>query len=67
MIKPPMATCARAITVSESLARMEAVSNAITDLRLEGLAPEPEVLSLLNLYQTGEIGEEELLSAVLAR
>lgn len=47
MTKSPMATCARAITGSESLARMDAVSNALTDLRLEGLAPELEVLKRL--------------------
>jgi hypothetical protein len=55
------------ITVSESLARREAVSNAITDLRLEGLKPSAAVLDLLCQYSGGEIGETELMDRVLNR
>jgi len=67
MIYTSMASIAAAneITVSEALARREAVSNALTDLRLEGLKPSPAVLTVLRRYAAGGIDEAELLSRVL--
>lgn len=69
MIEPRMASAitSSAITVSEGLIRREAVSNALTDLRLEGLRPSPTVLDSLDLYVTGDIDESELLNRVLSR
>ena len=63
-----MATLAapRAITVSESLCRREAVTNAIADLRLEGLAPTARVETLFDMFVAGELGEQQLIAAVLA-
>jgi Antitoxin VbhA len=57
----------RAISVSEVLLRREAAENAIADLRLEGLAPSENVLALLNKFIQGELTEEELVGAVIAR
>lgn len=64
-----MATLAipRQIAVSERLLRHEAVENALADLRLEGLTPSPEATALLNRYIAGELSEQDLLSAILAR
>jgi len=56
-----------AITVSESLCRREAVTNAIADLRLEGLAPTARVQALLNEFVAGELTEQQLIAAVLAQ
>lgn len=56
----------RYITVSESLCRREAVTNAIADLRLEGLAPTFRVLALFDEFVAGEIPEEQLIAAVIA-
>ena len=69
MINFQMATFATAgaIRVSEGLLRCEAVSNALTDLRLEGLKPSGHVLHLLSLYSSGEISEAELIDRVIAR
>jgi hypothetical protein len=55
------------ITVSESLSRREAVTNAIADLRLEGLAPTARVQGLLNDFVAGELNDEQLTAAVLAQ
>ncbi len=66
MIQSPMTTCARAISVSEGLARLGAVSNALTDLRLAGLASDAQVCDLLNHYVSSDISDAELLSAILS-
>jgi hypothetical protein len=55
----------RAITVSESLRRREAVENAIADLRLEGLAPTADARLLFEQFVQGELTEEQLAAAVL--
>jgi len=60
-----MATAVKDITISEHLARREAIENALTDLRLEGLYPSDNVINLLQRYADGELAEQELLSAVL--
>jgi hypothetical protein len=57
----------RAITVSEGLRRREAVENAIADLRLEGLAPTADARRLFEQFVQGEMTEEQLAAAVLAR
>jgi hypothetical protein len=64
-----MATVAtsRPITVSESLLRREAVENALADLRLEGLAPTTGAQLFFERYVQGELSEEKLLNAILAR
>lgn len=62
-----MATTARAIPVSESLLRREAVDNALADLRLEGLAPSAAVQALFLQFIDGDLTESELLHSVLSR
>jgi hypothetical protein len=64
-----MATVAapRPIAISESLLRREAVENAIADLRLEGLSPSSEARLLFARYVRGELTQQELVNAVLAR
>ena len=57
----------RAISVSEALLRREAAENAIADLRLEGLVPSESVLALLERFMQGELSEEQLIDAVIAR
>jgi len=57
----------RSVTVSESLGRQEAVENAIADLRLEGLGPTAQAQVLFHRYVQGELTEEELVNAILAR
>jgi len=56
-----------AITVTERLQRRDAVDNPITDLRLEGIAPSSRARDLLERFVEGELTNEELVSAVLAR
>lgn len=58
---------ARPIAVSESLLRREAVENAVADLRLEGLAPTSEALLLFERYANGELNDQDLVNAILAR
>jgi Antitoxin VbhA len=58
---------ARPIAVSESLLRREAVENAVADLRLEGLAPTSDALLLFERYVSGELTDQDLVNAVLAR
>jgi len=69
MLDFPMATTAtnRTISVSEYLLRREALANALADLRLEGLAPTPDVRLLLEQFTNGDLNEEQLIKAVLAR
>lgn len=69
MLDFPMATTAasRAISVSECLLRREALENALTDLRLEGLTPTPDMQLLLERFINGDLNEEQLIKAVLAR
>jgi len=55
------------MAVSESLLRREAVENAVADLRLEGLAPTAEARLLFEQFVKGELTEEQLVNAVLAR
>lgn len=55
----------RVIAASESLSRLEAVTNAISDLRLEGLSPSPGARALFEQFILGKLSEEELVAAVL--
>jgi hypothetical protein len=57
----------RAITVSEGLLRRKAVENAVADLRLEGLAQTADARLLFEQFVQGELTEEQLVDAVLAR
>jgi hypothetical protein len=57
----------RAITVSDCLLRRKAVDNAVTDLRLEGLAPSADARLFFEQFIQGDLTEEQLVSAVLAR
>ena len=61
------AAAPRAIAVSESLLRREAVENAIADRRLEGLAPTSDARLLFEQFVQGELTEEQLVNAILAR
>ena len=61
------AAAPRAIAVSESLLRREAVENAVADLRLEGLTPSSDAQHLFEQFVQGDLTEEQLLSAILAR
>jgi len=58
---------ARPIAVSESLLRHEAVENALADLRLEGLAPSSDALLLFERYVSGDMTDQDLVNAILAR
>ena len=58
---------ARPIAVSESLLRHEAVENALADLRLEGLTPSSEALLLFERYVNGDMTDQDLVNAILAR
>ena len=60
-------TAPRAITVSESLLRREAVENALADLRLEGLSPSAAARLLFEQFVRGELSQEEMVNAILAR
>jgi len=53
--------------VSERLLRREAVENSIADLRLEGLAPTADAQLLFEQFVQGELTEEQLVNAILAR
>jgi len=57
----------RAITVSEGLLRPEAVENAMADLRLEGLAPTADARLLFEQFVQGELTEERVVNAILAK
>ena len=61
------ATAPRAIAVSECLLRREAVENAVADLRLEGLAPTGDARLLFEQFVQGDLTEEQLVNAILAR
>lgn len=61
------AAAPRSIAVSESLHRREAVENAVADLRLEGLAPTFDARLLFEQFVQGELTEEQLVNAILAR
>jgi Antitoxin VbhA len=61
------ARCNRLWAVSESLLRREAVENAVADLRLEGLAPTADAVLIFEQFVQGELTEEQLVNAVLAR
>ena len=61
------ATAPRAIAVSESLLRREAVENAVADLRLEGLAPTNDARLVFEQFVRGDLTEEQLVNAILAR
>lgn len=60
------AAAPRAITVSESLLRREAMENAIADLRLEGLVPTNDVRLVLEQFVQGELSEQQLVRTVIA-
>jgi len=53
--------------VSESLLRHEAVENALADLRLEGLSPTSQAMLLFEQYANGELTDQQLVNAILAR
>ena len=55
------------LAVSERLLRREAVENSIADLRLEGLAPTADAQLLFEQFIQGELTEEQLVNAILAR
>ena len=55
------------ITVSERLLRREAVDDAFTDLRLEGLAISPDARLVLEQFVQGEITEEQLVNTIRGR
>lgn len=57
----------RHVSVSESLLRHEAVENALADLRLEGLTPSAEAKLLFERYISGELRDQDLVNAILAR
>lgn len=61
------AAAPRAITVSEGLLRREAVENAVADLRLEGLAPTADARLVFEQFVQGDLTEEQLVNAILAR
>ena len=61
------AAASRTIAVSESLLRREAVENAVADLRLEGLAPTVDARLLFEQFVQGDLTEEQLVNAILAR
>jgi len=61
------ATAPRAIAVSECLLRREAFENAVADLRLEGLAPTADARLLFEKFVQGDLTEEPLVNAILAR
>jgi len=62
-----VAATPRAITVSEGLLRRKAVENAVADLRLEGLAQTADARLLFEQFVQGELTEEQLVDAFLAR
>ena len=62
-----MIIATRTITVSESLLRHEAVETALEDLRLEGLTPTSDARLLFARYIKGELTDQELVDAFLAR
>ncbi|MGA3319043.1 MAG: antitoxin VbhA family protein [Candidatus Korobacteraceae bacterium] len=64
---PGVEAAPRAIPVSECLLRREAVENAVADLRLEGLAPTADAQLLFEQFVQGDLTEEQLVNAVLAR
>ncbi len=53
--------------MSERLLRREAVENSIADLRLEGLAPTADAQLLFEQFVQGELTQEQLVNAILAR
>ena len=61
------AAAPRAITVSDCLLRRKAVDNAVADLRLEGLAPTADARLFFEQFVQGDLTEEQLVTAVLAR
>jgi len=66
-LKMSVAAIAHPIAVSERLRRREAVENAFADLRLEGLAPTPEARLIMERFVQGELTEEQVVRAILAR
>lgn len=55
------------VDYSECLLRREAVENAVADLRLEGLAPTADAQLLFEQFVQGDLTEEQVVNAVLAR
>jgi hypothetical protein len=47
--------------------RHEAVENALADLRLEGLSPSSDAMLLFERYANGELTDQGLVNAILAR
>jgi antitoxin VbhA-like protein len=61
------AAAPRAIAVSESLRRREAAQNALTDLRLEGLAPSADARRDVEQFVRGELTEGQLIGTIRTR
>ena len=63
------AAAPRAITVSEGLlsGAMLLLAEPLADLRLEGLAPPADARLIFGKFVQGELTEEPLVDAVLAR
>jgi antitoxin VbhA-like protein len=57
----------RAIAVSETLRRREAAQNALTDLRLEGLAPSADARRDVEQFVRGELTEGQLIGTIRTR
>ena len=53
--------------VSQTLLRHEAFENTLADLRLEGLTPSYEAKVLFERYISGELTDQDLVNAILAR
>lgn len=60
-------TVSGTITVSEGLVRREAVENAVSDLRLEGLTPTAATRLLFEKFVQGALTEDQLMNAILAQ
>jgi len=48
-------------------ANKNSISSQLPDLRLEGLAPTSEARLLFERYVNGEVTDQDLLNAILAR
>jgi Antitoxin VbhA len=61
------AVAARPIPVSETFRRREAAKNALTDLRLEGLAPSADARRDVERFVRGDLTEEQLIGTIATR
>ena len=58
-------TVAPSLSPEEIAARREATRNAIASARIEGLEVSAGAWALMNLYNQGQIGQEELIARIL--